>query len=121
MSLLNSFGVDPKNRLNSALLRYDSMRLLDKIKQPGTELFKLSKSTGKGVVSGELVFVDCDEDLMPDTVKGLEHGQREAKLKILGLNKPKDTTRVGDKIAVITGKLSNLAAFDKKHIDCLDL
>lgn len=112
MSLLNSFGVDPKNRLNAALLRYDSMRLLDKIKQPGTEIFKLSKSMGKGVVSGEVVFVDCDEDLMPDSVKGLEHGVREAKLKIMGLNKPMETSRVGDKIVVLTGKLSSLAVFD---------
>ncbi len=34
MSLLNSFGVDPKNRLTAGMLRFDSMRLLEKIITP---------------------------------------------------------------------------------------
>jgi len=29
MSLLTSFGVDPKNRLPAGMLRFDSMRMLD--------------------------------------------------------------------------------------------
>lgn len=34
MSLLTSFGVDPKNRLPAGMLRFDSMRMLDFIKTP---------------------------------------------------------------------------------------
>ena len=34
MSILNSFGVDPKNRLPAAMLKYDSMRMLESIKTP---------------------------------------------------------------------------------------
>lgn len=76
MSLLTSFGVDPKNRLPSGILRFDSMRILDVIKTPEKErklAFKLEKVMAKGVVKGEVVFIEKDEDFIPKELKGLSH------------------------------------------------
>jgi hypothetical protein len=76
MSLLTSFGVDPKNRLPAGMLRFDSMRILDSITTPENNrkvAFNLEKSMGKGVVKGEVVFIEKDEDFIPKELRGLTH------------------------------------------------
>ena len=124
MSLLTSFGVDPKNRLPAGILRFDSMRMLDKIKTPESSrklAFKLDKAMAKGVVKGEVVFIEKDEDFIPKELRGLSHDDFDAKKKLLLLNNPRTTSRVGDKVVIITGKLSDAAALEKKGIDWDDL
>lgn len=43
MSLLNSFGVDPKNRLPAGMLRFDSMRMLETVKTPVAQRKEVTK------------------------------------------------------------------------------
>lgn len=75
----------------------------------------------KGVVKGEVVFIEKDEDFIPKELRGLGHDAFDEKKKMLLLNTPRVTSRVGDKIVVITGKLSDSATLEKKGIDWDDL
>jgi len=76
---------------------------------------------GKGVCKGEVVFIEKDEDFIPKELRGLSHDEYEEKKKLLLLNTPAKSSRVGDKIVIITGNLSNAAVLEKKGIDWDDL
>lgn len=75
----------------------------------------------KGVVKGEVIFIEKDEDFIPKELKGLSHDAYDENRKIMLLNNPHKTSKVGDKIVILTGKVSSAAVLEKKGIDWDDL
>ncbi|MFA5145742.1 MAG: PEP/pyruvate-binding domain-containing protein, partial [Candidatus Omnitrophota bacterium] len=126
IAVLDSYGLDIKNRLAVALIRFDVMRTLDiLIGEPSDSniLFKLvDAKQSKGVVKGRLIFVEKDEDLISDELKGLTAEDLSAKVRHLTYNNPKKLHRVnGDTIVVLTGRLSSVEELEKRGIGYDDL
>lgn len=125
MVLLDSFGVSMmKVRLPASMTRYDVMAATKEIKSLPDDakkhpLFDLSQGEvrqKKGIIKGEIVFVDGIEDLIPDALKGLQGPDLLAKkesLKLQSLKDARSTSRFFEKIAVIT---RNPVAFSKEEI-----
>ena len=120
MSRLDSFGISMVNkRVQAAMLRYDTMRMQEQLtEEPGEAVFNLGdeKYMDRGVVKGEIVYVDSPEDLISDELKGLSGDELDKRIEFLRLNDPEKLSRVAGKVVVITKNLGTIEELEKRNI-----
>lgn len=77
ISVLDSFGVDIKNRLKASMLRYDTLRMNECLmSEPSSKAHSLSESTlsqEKGILSGGILHLKELDDLRPIISLSDEH------------------------------------------------
>ncbi|MDD5080083.1 MAG: PEP/pyruvate-binding domain-containing protein [Candidatus Omnitrophica bacterium] len=115
MALLDSFGVSMmKVRLAASMTRVDTMAATKGITIPEAGrsiLFDLSAGEvkqKKGVIKGEIIFVDNADDLVPNVLKGLqgpELTKKKEMFKLQSLENARSTMRTFNKIVIITKNL----------------
>ena len=113
MGMLKSFGVSMMSaRLPASMIRFDTMATTKQIVVPEDKrqvLFDL-KANGrvlqeKGVVKGEIIYVDSPEDLIADVLKGfvgMKLKETREFLEMQGLESARSTMRTFNKIVVLT-------------------
>lgn len=115
MALLDSFGISMmKVRLAASMTRYDTMAATKEITVPETRrkvVFDLSSATVNqkvGVIKGPVIYVDSAQDLIPDSLKGLEgedlKKERE-NMKLQSKQSAQSTMRTHNSIVVVTRNL----------------
>ncbi|MBU0548895.1 MAG: hypothetical protein KJ838_01035, partial [Candidatus Omnitrophica bacterium] len=120
MGMLKSFGVSMMSvRLAASMTRYDTMAATKEIVKPEQErevLFDLSTNgkinQKKGVIKGEIVYVNSAQDLVADALKGLGGAALETRREFLKLQSPdsaRSTMRIYNKIVVICRNLVAMA------------
>jgi phosphoenolpyruvate synthase/pyruvate phosphate dikinase len=115
MALLDSFGVSMmKVRLAASMTRVDTMAATKEItvaESGRTMLVDLSSGEvrqKKGIIKGEIIFVNSADDLVPDALKGLqgpELTKEKDMLKLQSLESARSTMRTFNKVVVITKNL----------------
>ncbi len=123
MALLKSFGVSMMNvRLAASMTRYDTMAATKEIAVPEAQRnILVDLSSGKvnqkaGVIKGEIIYIDKDEDLVPKALKGLKGAALEEKkdfLKMQSAQSAQSTMRTYNKIVVLN---KNLVAFSEREL-----
>lgn len=127
MSMLKSFGISQtKVRLLASMVRFDAMASIKQITVPQVEreeFFDLMKNSGqltqpKGVVKGEVVYVESAEDLLAGSLRGLSGTalqERREFLEMQGLDSARGTMRTFNKIVVLTKNL--IAMTEKEYLE----